>query len=120
MLDTISGLGFSLILDTSFVLMELSVMEQRYQAVQAVIRDGVPIVEVARRFGVSRQSVHSWLLRNEVSAMPGLMNLSHRPDGCEHQMSPEIEVRVIELRRHGPFIGSSALTNDNRRDRTIS
>ena len=35
-------------------------MEQRYQAVLAVIRDGVPIVEV-RRFGVSRQAVHRWL-----------------------------------------------------------
>jgi hypothetical protein len=31
--------------------MELSVVEQRYQAVLAVIRDGVPIVEVARRAG---------------------------------------------------------------------
>jgi len=30
------------------MLMELSVMEQRYQAVSAVIRDGVPVVEVAR------------------------------------------------------------------------
>lgn len=36
----------------------ISVMEQRYQAVLAVIRDGVPIVEVARRFDVSRQTIH--------------------------------------------------------------
>lgn len=53
------------------MLMELSVMEQKYQAVLAVIRDGVPVVEVARRFGVSRQSVHSWLSRYEVEGMPG-------------------------------------------------
>jgi hypothetical protein len=32
------------------MLVELSVVEQRYHAVLAVIRDGVPIVEVARRF----------------------------------------------------------------------
>jgi transposase-like protein len=38
------------------MLVELSVVEQRYQAVLAMIRDGVPIVEVARRFGVSRQA----------------------------------------------------------------
>ena len=38
------------------MLVELSVVEQRYQAVLAVIRDGVPVVEVASRFGVSRQS----------------------------------------------------------------
>jgi len=39
------------------MLVELSVVEQRYQAVLAVIRDGVPVVEVARRFDVSRQAV---------------------------------------------------------------
>jgi transposase len=42
------------------MLVELSVVEQRYQAVLAVIRDGVPIVEVASRMGVSRQAVHRW------------------------------------------------------------
>jgi transposase-like protein len=36
------------------MLVELSVVEQRYQAVLAVIRDGVQMVEVARRFDVSR------------------------------------------------------------------
>jgi transposase-like protein len=35
------------------MLVELSVVEQRYQAVLAVIREGVRIVEVARRFGRS-------------------------------------------------------------------
>ena len=35
-------------------------MEQRYQAVLEV-QAGVPIVDVARRFGVSRQAVHRWL-----------------------------------------------------------
>jgi len=29
--------------------------------VLAVIRDGVPIVQVARRFDASRQAVHRWL-----------------------------------------------------------
>jgi hypothetical protein len=33
------------------MLVELSVVEQRYQAVLAVIRDGVSIVQVAHRFG---------------------------------------------------------------------
>jgi len=33
----------------------LSVMEQRYQAVSLVIHDGESVVEVARRFGVSRR-----------------------------------------------------------------
>ena len=35
---------------------ELSVMEQRYHAVMEVV-SGVPVTEVARRYGVSRQAV---------------------------------------------------------------
>ena len=37
------------------MLVELSAMEQRYQAVLAVVQDGWKVVEVARRMGVSRQ-----------------------------------------------------------------
>jgi uncharacterized protein YjcR len=43
------------------VLVELSKMEQRYQAVLAVQADGLSVVEVAEKLGVSRQTVHSWL-----------------------------------------------------------
>jgi transposase-like protein len=60
------------------MLLELSVVEQRYQAVLAVIRDGVPIVEVAGRFGVSRQAVHRWLRWYEDQGLAGLADRSHR------------------------------------------
>lgn len=70
--------------------MEISVMEQKYQAVLAVIRDGVSIIEVANRFGVSRQSVHRWLLRYEMEGMAGLTERSHKPERCAHQMSSAV------------------------------
>ena len=35
------------------MLVERSVMEQRFEAVMAVVRDGQPVTEVAARFGVS-------------------------------------------------------------------
>jgi DNA-binding NarL/FixJ family response regulator len=38
------------------MLVELSLMEQRYQAVLAVVQDGWKVTEVAERLGVSRQS----------------------------------------------------------------
>ena len=47
------------------MLVARSVMEQRYEAVMAVLRDGEPVTEVAARFGVSRQSVHAWIRRYE-------------------------------------------------------
>ena len=42
------------------MLWELSVTEQRYRAVLEVLA-GVPVTEVAERYGISRQSVHAWL-----------------------------------------------------------
>jgi hypothetical protein len=42
------------------MLVELSVVEQRCEAVHAVIRDGVPIVQVAHRFdALLRQDPHA-------------------------------------------------------------
>jgi transposase len=38
---------------------ELSVAEQRYQAVLAVISDGLSISQVAEKVGVSRQTLHA-------------------------------------------------------------
>ena len=53
------------------MLMELSVMEQRYHAVMEAA-SGAPVSEVARRYGVSRQAVHGWLGRYERDGLAGL------------------------------------------------
>src|SRR5690348_1856814 len=64
-------------LDTPLMLWELSVTEQRYRAVLEVLA-GVPVTEVADRYGVSRQSVHAWLLRYREEGPPGLADRSIR------------------------------------------
>jgi transposase InsO family protein len=97
------------------MLVELSVVEQRYQAVLAVIRDGVPVVEVASRFGVSRQAVHRWLRRYEDQGLAGLADRSHRPPRCSHQMDPAIEVWVFEARRRNPDWGPRRLLHEATR-----
>ena len=60
------------------MLVELSVMEQRYHAVMEVI-SGAPVTEVARRYGVSRQAVHLWLGKYQQEGLAGLADHSHRP-----------------------------------------
>jgi transposase InsO family protein len=87
------------------VLVELSVMEQRYQAVLAVIQDGWRVVEVARRLGVSRQSVHAWIARYEGGGLGALADRSHRPASCPHQIPPDLEALICELRRQHPGWG---------------
>lgn len=53
--------------------------EQRYQAVLAVISDGLSISQVAQKVGVSRQMLHAWLARYEAQGLEGLVDRSHRP-----------------------------------------
>ncbi len=91
------------------MLVELSVMEQRYQAVLAVVQDGWKVTEVARRLGVSRQSVHNWILRYEKGGLAALADRSHRPASCPHQTQPELEALICELRREHPGWGPRRL-----------
>jgi transposase len=78
---------------------ELSVAEQRYLAVLAVIADGHAVCSVAEQWGVSRQTLHDWLGRYEAAGLEGLVNRSHRPSSCPHQMPAAVEAVVLELRR---------------------
>jgi transposase InsO family protein len=87
------------------VLVELSVMEQRYQAVLAVVQDGWKIVEVAGRLGVSRQTVHRWIARYEQDGLASLADHSHRPASCPHQIDSQIEALICEIRRQHPGWG---------------
>ncbi len=87
------------------MLVELSVVEQRYQAVLAVIQDGWRVTEVAHRMGVSRQTVHNWIARYQQGGLASLADRSHRPESCAHQISAELEARICELRREHPGWG---------------
>ena len=88
---------------------ELSVTEQRYQAVLDVIAEGRAVMEVASQWSVSRRTVHRWLARYEAAGLEGLPDRSHRPARCPHQMPAEIEVRVLELRRVHRYWGARRL-----------
>jgi transposase InsO family protein len=89
---------------SGLALVDLSVVEQRYRAVLAVER-GEPKMVVAAQFGVSRQTLHTWLTRYRVLGLAGLMDRSHRPDRCPQQADAEVEARVCELRREHPWWG---------------
>jgi transposase InsO family protein len=88
---------------------ELSVAEQRYQAVMAVIGDGLSVSQAAEKAGVARQTLHRWLARYEAEGLDGLMDRSHRPARCPHQMPAAVEAAVVELRRSRPYWGPRRL-----------
>jgi transposase InsO family protein len=87
----------------------MSVSEQRYQAVLAVIAEGDTVRDVAARWGVSRQTLHAWLAKYEAGGLEGLGDGSHRPRSCPHQMPAVVEVAVAEMRRAHPSWGPRRL-----------
>ena len=86
--------------------------EQRYQAVLAVIADGLSVSQVASKVGVSRQTLHAWLARYEAEGLEGLADRSHRPVRCPHQMPAAVEAAVLELRRTRPYWGPRRLVHE--------
>ncbi|MFC3452708.1 IS481 family transposase [Amycolatopsis speibonae] len=79
-------------------------VEHRRRAVMEV-RDGVPMAQVARQFGASRQSVHSWVKRYELEGVEGLVERSRRPKSSPTRLAAEVEALVCELRRSHPRWG---------------
>jgi hypothetical protein len=81
------------------VLVELSVVEQRYRAVLAVLA-GESVVEVAAQIGISRQTLQRWLARYRDEGLGGLADRSHRPS------SVRIRPRSRSRRRCASCAGS--------------
>jgi transposase InsO family protein len=97
------------------MLMELSVVEQRYLAVREVL-DGATVTDVATRYGVDRRTVHRWLLRYANEGLGALADRSSKPDRCPHQIPPEVEARIITLRRSHPGWGPRTILSKLRRE----
>ena len=87
------------------MLVELGLVEQPYVAVLEVLDGAVSVTDVARRYGVGRQTVHTWLRRYADDGLPGLTDRSSRPNTCPHQMPAAAEARVVEMRRQHPDWG---------------
>jgi len=91
------------------VLAELGAVEQRYRAVLEVLEEGVSVTEVARRYGVARQTVHTWLRRYAEDGLGGLADRSPRPSSCPHQMPAPVEAGIVGMRREHPGWGPSRI-----------
>jgi transposase-like protein len=87
------------------VLVELSMVEQRYDAVKEVL-DGASVTDVATRCGVDRRTLHRWLVHYANEGLAALADRSSRPDRCPRHMAPEIEARRRRAERIPPWLGS--------------
>lgn len=85
--------------------------EQRYRAVLEV-RDGSPVSEVAVRYGVSRQTIHTWRNRYVQDGVVGLQEGSRRPKRTPTRVDTEVEALICELRRQHPRWGARRVRHE--------
>src|SRR3989454_1410890 len=97
------------------MLREHSVVEQRYLAVREAL-DGARITDAATRYGIDRRTVHRWLVRYATEGLGALADRSSRPDRCPHQTAPEVEARIVALRRSHPSWGPRTILSKLRRE----
>jgi transposase InsO family protein len=90
------------------MLVELGLVEQRLMAVREVL-DGATVTDVAKRNGVTRQTVHNWLRSYASSGIAGLVDKSSKPETCPHQMTPVVEARIVEMRQTHPRWGPRSI-----------
>lgn len=83
--------------------------EHRYRAVREVL-DGAPVAEVARQYGTSRQSLHSWVNRFETGGYEGLADRSTRPKTSPTRLAGELEAVICEMRRAHPRWGAKRIS----------
>ena len=98
------------------MLIEFSVVEQRYLAVREVLDSGATITQVATQYGVDRRTLHRWLTRYANGGLEALATRSSRPDSSPAQMDPRIEARLVMMRRQhtgwGPRTLHTKLVNE--------
>src|SRR5437870_327331 len=95
---------------------DLTVTEQRFLAVREVLDTGARIGEVATRYGVDRRTLHRWLTRYAAEGLAALADRSHRPDTRPHQIPPEVEARIVAIRRAHPGFGPRTILSKLRRE----
>lgn len=86
-------------------------MEVREQRVEFVVRalGGEPLSPLCREFGVSRPTGYLWLARYRKGGVAGIEERSRRPHESPTQTAPEVEARIVALRRVYPDWGARKL-----------
>ncbi len=100
------------------MLVEFTMVEQRYLAVRGVLDSGATVSDVAIRYGVNRKTLHRWLVRYASEGMGALADKSCKPDRCPHQTTPELEAIIVGMRRAHPGWGPGTILSKLKRERS--
>ena len=86
---------------------EVSLMSARSEFLDLARLPGANITRLAERFGISRKTANKWLARERLG-LP-VRDASRTPHSSPRRTPPEVEQRVLELRRQYPAWGGRKL-----------
>ncbi len=76
--------------------------------VEAVVHGGLSPSALAKAHGISRSWIYKLIARYREGGQQALVPRSRRPHTCPHQVKPEIQAAVLELRRELAAAGHDA------------
>ncbi|GAA4474820.1 hypothetical protein GCM10023094_11150 [Rhodococcus olei] len=87
----------------------MSVNERWLEILLTPLRDGIPVAETCRRYGVSPQSFYDYRRRLDAEGVTALEPRSRRPHTCSAQTAPEIEARIAAMCTDNPRRGARTI-----------
>jgi len=63
------------------------------------------ITELARRYGVSRRTLHKWLARHDADGLNGLADRSRAPRRSPQRIREDLVAQIVTFRKRFPFMG---------------
>ena len=84
-------------------------MDQRVQFIADYQRDVFDVVDLARRYGISRKTAYKWIDRYATAGPAGLVDRSRRPAHSPQATSATILAALFELRGRHPTWGAKKL-----------
>jgi putative transposase len=84
-------------------------MDERRRFIEDHARAPYVMTELCARYGISRKTGYKWLARFEAHGRPGLVDRSHAPHVCPHQIPREVAQLIVAARRAHPSWGPRKL-----------
>jgi putative transposase len=81
-------------------------MKERIELIEEYLAGEDSVSELARRYGVSRKTVHKWILRFRAEGLGGLAERSRAPQHHPHALAEALEQQILEWKAKKPLWGA--------------
>ena len=80
-------------------------MEERVRMLSDYDIGCFSVVELCRRYGVSRDTFYAWRARRASGEADWFFDRSHATQSCPHRTEEAVEGEIVALRRRFPHMG---------------